>query len=480
MIAVRGVFWSGATIVGPLLVSALVFVLTSRVLSPADFGIVALAGAIAAGVACLIPGGYGDALVQQERVEAADLDTVFWLCTGSGLVAWLALLAIANPVAHLLHAPLLATVMPASSARILADTAGVVPTALVTRTMSFHLIAVRSLLASLVSALFAVALLLAGFGLWALVASLLASSFVSSAVMFHGAGWRPRFRFEAGSIRALSGYGAYASGTRVMSYVGGQLDQAVVGVTLGTFDLGLYNFAKRVFGIVSDVTTGALTTVAHPLFAGVKDDPLRIRTGFLTATFLSSVIAFPCFVGLAAVADLVLSTCFGAKWLAAVWPIRLLSALGVISCIGVLQAGLINTLGRTRWWFLYQSATSLLNVPILFTLAPHGVTPMLAAIITKTFLLWALPVRLTLRLLRMRFRDYAAGFLAPLLAAAAMAMAIAAFRLEGPRLAAPVELGADIGMGAAVYAATLLAIAWTRVVAVVTLLRQAIGRRRTA
>ena len=99
---------------------------------------------------------------------------------------------------------------------------------------------------------------------------------------------------------------------------------------------------------MSDVTTGALTTVAHPLFAGVKDDLARIRTGFLTATFLSSVIAFPCFVGLAVVADLVLAAIFSTNWLVAVWPIRLLSSLGAITCIGVLQAGLINTLGWTR------------------------------------------------------------------------------------------------------------------------------------
>ena len=83
VIAVRGVFWSGATIIGPLVVSALVFVLTSRSLSPSDFGLVALAGTVAAGVACLIPGGFGDALVQQDVVEAPT-STVFWLCTGSG------------------------------------------------------------------------------------------------------------------------------------------------------------------------------------------------------------------------------------------------------------------------------------------------------------------------------------------------------------------------------------------------------------
>ena len=477
VIAVRGVFWSGATIIGPLVVSALVFVLTSRVLSPSDFGVVALAGAVAAGVACLIPGGFGDALVQQDSVDAADLDSVFWLCTGAGAIAWLALLAVADPAARFFHAPLLATVLPVASARILADTAGVVPTAIVTRTMSFHLIAVRSLLASVVSALFAVALLLAGFGLWALVASLLASSFVSAAVMFHGADWRPRFRFHPGSIRALSAYGTYASGSRVMGYVGGQLDQAVVGFTLGTFDLGLYNFARRVFGIVSDVTTGALTTVAHPLFAGVKNDPARIRTGFLTATFLSSTIAFPCFVGLAVVADLLLATCFGTKWLGAVWPIRLLSGIGVIACIGVLQAGLINTLGHTRWWFLYQSATSLLNVPILFGLAPHGVTPMLAAIVAKTFLLWGFPVRMTLRLLHMRLGEYAAGFAPPLLGAVAMTVAIVVLRATGPSLAAPAELGADILLGGTVYVAILLATAWKRVTAVLALLRQAMARR---
>ena len=160
--------------------------------------------------------------------------------------------------------------------------------------------------------------------------------------MFWSTGWRPRLRFSFGVLAGLSGYGAYASGTRLLTFFGTQADQAFVGLVLGTTQLGFYNFARRVFTILNDVTSGALSTVAHPLFAGIKEDIERIKRGFLLATFLSSVVSFPIFIGLACVAGQAVPLLFGPHWGGALWPIRILCGLGIISCIGSLQAGLYH------------------------------------------------------------------------------------------------------------------------------------------
>ena len=477
-LAVRGVFWAGVTILAPVIISSLVFVLTSRLLTPRDFGVVALASVIAAAGAALTPGGFGDALVQAEAIDELSLDSVFWLCAASGSVLYLAFICAAQPAAEFFHAPMIASVLPIVSLRVLLDTLGIVPTALVTRSMSFHLTAFRSLLASLLAAGLSVGLVLSGYGLWALVASGLASSAVGSAAMFWSAGWLPRPRFDPGTIRRLSGYGTYATGTRVLGFLGGQADQAVVGYVLGTTELGLYNFARRVFSIASDVTTGALTTVAHPLFSGIQNDLDRVRRGFIAATFLSSVVAFPCFLGLACVADHVVPIFFGVKWLGALWPIRILCITGVISCIGVLQAGLINSLGKPKWWFVYQLITNALNVPIIFGLSPHGVTIMLSVITAKAYILWFFPVRMTLRLLRMRVSEYLKQFIPPLLAAIAMTLAIFGSRVVLPQMYPLLTLAVELVVGFASYCSLLMLTARPRMMGVLALLSGGTQGRR--
>jgi O-antigen/teichoic acid export membrane protein len=459
------------TIVIPVVVNSLVFLITSRSLSPADFGVVALASTLAGGAASLVPSGFGDAIVQRQSLDAASLDSVFWLCVAAGLLIYALLVFVSAPLGGLFSSPEIAVLLPVIGLRVIIDTAGIVPTALVSRSMAFHLTALRSLAASFLAGMICVGLIAAGYGLWGLVASALASSLVATTTMCWTAGWAPRLRFDWASIKAMSSYGSYATGTKLISYIGGQGDQAVVGFALGTVDLGLYNFAKRLFSMIGDVTTGALTAVAHPFFAGIQDDVGRVRRGFMTATFLSSVIAFPCFVGLAAVSHNLILGLFGEKWLPAVWPTRVLCVWGLIYCIGVLQASLINSLGRAKWWFRYQLASNILNVPIVVLAAPHGVTTMLVVLAVKAYLIWCVPVWLTLKLLSMSASDYMRQFLAPLLAATAMGFA-AILAPYAVHLGSPTALLAlQIGAGAFTYALVLFGLARGRVVSLLDLFR---------
>jgi teichuronic acid exporter len=334
------------------------------------------------------------------------------------------------------------------------------------------------MVATLVSALISLVLVLIGWGFWALAISMLANSFVAAVAVFWGAGWTPRLQFNRAVIRDLAGYGAFASGTRLLSFIGTQVDQVFVALVLGTFQLGLYNFARRVFSLLNDVTSGALSAVAHPLFAGIKDDRDRVKRGFLMATFLSSMVAFPCFIGLACVAHLAIPLLFGPQWTGALWPIRILCALGIVSCVGMLQAGLITSIGRANWWFYYQLVTGLANIPIIIFVSPYGTSALVTAITAKAYLLWFIPVLMTLRLLSMRASTYLLQFLPALGAAAAMALSIGCADVVMNHLPNSFSLLLEMLIGGTVYALVLLASARPRVMGLIEVLRGAAVHRR--
>jgi teichuronic acid exporter len=479
LLALRGVFWSAINIIVPTVGSLSVFVVTSRMLTPADFGIVAVAGTLAAAASALVPVGFGDAIVQRLDKNPAFLDSVFWLClmTGSALYAILVLLS--GEASRFYGTPVIAAIVPVLGLRVIADAAGVVPLALVTKALSFHLIALRTLITTIVSATISIGLILLGFGLWALVASILANSVVAAVAMFWSTRWTPRLRFNPRDIAALAGYGAYASGTRIVSFIGTQADQAVVGFVLGTMQLGFYNFARRTYSLVNDVTSGAMSTVAHPLFAGIQDDRGRVRRGFVSATFLSSVIAFPIFVGLACVADRAIPLVCGPQWAGALHPLQILCALGMLTCIGSLQAGLITSLGQANWWFYYQLVSALLNVPLIVLFARDGTSVLLLMLVGKGYLFWPVSVAMTLRLLSMRPGEYLVQFIPPLLSALIMGCVIFGGRRLLPEMPVPLALAVDVALGGAAYALVLVALARRRVVDLVVMLRgMRSGRRR--
>src|SRR5690606_20177819 len=94
--AIKGTLWSLVSSFVPAALGFLVFLASSRVLSPAEFGIVAFAVSIASVGVAIAPAGFREALNQRERISSAHLDTVFWLCLGAALVIY-AMLCTAGP-----------------------------------------------------------------------------------------------------------------------------------------------------------------------------------------------------------------------------------------------------------------------------------------------------------------------------------------------------------------------------------------------
>lgn len=463
VVAFRGAFWSTLSMSIPAFVNFLVFMVTSRILAPEDFGAVALAASITMLASSLGPIGFGEALVQRERLRAEHLDSVFWLGIGFGLLAYVVLVALSGVVASLFDVPVLVVLMPVLATRVVWDMATIVPNALIVRSMSFHLVALRTLFATLVAAVIAIALVVGGYGLWALVFAQLAQSFVKMVATFWTAGWRPRGRPRLLPLKDLSHYGLFASGNQFVQFLGSRADQILVGYVLGVTSVGIYNFARRIYQMTNDIISGALGTVSHPLFSEVQSDTEKMRRGLLVSTFFSAVLSFPVFVGIALVADRGIPLLFGDHWVAALQPVRLLCALGLISCIGTLQASLIRSRGKANWWFYYQSVSSLLNLVLVLVFARYGVTAMLAAMVTKTYLMWPIAVTMTLRLVDLRLADYARQFVAPLGAAAAMAAAVLLTRGTMGETSMLAGFLVDIGVGAITYMVVLFASAPRRI-----------------
>jgi teichuronic acid exporter len=475
--AFRSVLWSGVNSLAPTLINLGVFVITSRLLKPADFGAVAIAASLGALASALTPAGFGEALVQRKSLKPAHIDSVFWLCVVSGILSYGLLCLLAGTIARLFSLDLLRILLPVMGLRVVFDMISVVPNALIVRKLSFHLVAMRTVMATAVAAAISLALIFAGYGLWALVLSQLANYFVIALVNLGTAGWLPRFSASRHALRELSEYGLFASSTRGLQFFLSQADQSIIGYVLGTTQLGLYNFARQVYSMLNEVFSGALTAVAHPMFAGVQSEQDKVRRGFLLASFLSSVVSFPVFAGLGLVADRAVPLFFGDQWNDALWLIRIFCVHGIISCIGLLQSGLIRSQGHARWWFYYSLLNGVLSIVIVFVFARYGATTMLAINVAKSYLFWPLSVAMTLRLLAIGPRDYGRQFAAPALAAMIMIGAVLLLRSLLPAMSPLAGLVIDIAAGGLSYAVAILLLAPKQVGVMRTLVLGLIDRR---
>ena len=457
--AYKGVFWSAVNALYVNAAGFAVFVVLSHRLAPEDFGLSAVSGAAVAFFAIVVPTGYGEALVQRKTLSDAHKDSAFWLSLGFGSLCTGAAVLCGHIVATIYGQPALDMVMPVLASRILFDALGIVPNSLIARTMNFRILVMRTAVTTLAAGVLAVLLALDGRGVWALILSQVATAALSTGVVFAASGYWPRSLGSRAALRDLSHYGLFATGTRGVQFLSGQADQLLIGLFLGTEAVGLYAFAKRVFTIAIDLTSGVLTAVAHPAFSNAQGDTALVRRGFVRATSFVGLVSFPLFTGLAATAPTLVPTLFGAKWQGAAIPLSMLCVLGIITCIGTLQAALIMSFGKASWWFGYQLVAGVTNVAVYLFAAPYGLRIMIGTFIFKTYLLWPVPVAMTMRLLGMGLTDFMRPLLPPLLASAALYAAVVSVD-SLVRAAVPLlRLSAEIPAGALAYLGLLALLA---------------------
>lgn len=416
--AIKGTLWSLVSSLAPAVLGFLVFLATSRVLTPAEFGIVAFAASVATIGLAVAPAGFREALIQRETISPIHLDTVFWLCVAAAVLIFGMLCAAAPFIASSSGDALLVALIPFISARVIFDMAAAVPNALLVRTMSFRMLALRTTAASLVAAVVCLVLLWFGFGLWALAASQLAASVTTCFGALIAARWLPGLRFQWRALGDLKAFGLFSTGNHFITTI--SLDQLLIGAMLGPAGLGIYGFARRIFQILTDLLSGALNLVSYSLLSSMQREPEKLRAAYLLGTFASSVVAFPVFAGLALVAGDLIPLAFGDHWISAVPVVQAFCALGVLTAVGILQASLIRSQGQADLWFYYVLSKQIVTVLYIFLFAGWGLLPLTISLVVLNTLMWLPSLHMVVRLLGISIFAYLGSFALPVLATAVL------------------------------------------------------------
>lgn len=447
--ALIGAFWSAINAVVPTLLNSAVFIVSSRYLLPHDFGVIALALSLVSFASAVAPAALGEALIQQFNVRKTHLDTVFWVCLGSALIIYGILIVSAPILATTVNQPEVTKFLPLLGLKLVFDLAAVVPNALVARAMSFHLIALRTVVATLISSILCISLLMNEYGIWALAISQLAISIASCIGVFWGARWWPSFNFGFKELKDLRKYGLFASANRFIQFM--NLDQIIIGSLIGAAPLGIYNFAKRLFQMLNDVIAGALTSVSHALLSSLQNESEKVREAFLITTFASSIVSFPAFIGLALIVGDLIPLVFGAQWIEAVTPTRWFCLIGLMSCIGIIQSSLINSQGKSNWWFYYQLFRQILTITSIVYLFDEGVSFIVMIMAIQVVLLWPITLIMVSKIIKLKISTYFYQFLAPLLASVIMAATVLLISYRMQTDSPTLRLFAEVLIGGAIY-----------------------------
>jgi len=420
----RGMLWAYGSYVGGRLLVLLSTVVLARLLTPADFGIVALALVFTAFLETLSDLGLTQALmlVEDEEQLLRKADSVW---SASVLIALVlaAVVAALGPVASdFFHEPKLVAVMPVLGLNFLLRALGSTHYALAQKRLHFRARAQAELADVLVRGGIGIALAVAGAGVWSIVLGYTVGTLAMTAALWLLVPWRPRIRLKLEDLSGMIAFGGALTAVGIIGAVLGATDDLIVGKVLGTTQLGLYNIAYRLPELLIMNLSLVAGQVLFPAMATLPRDSLP--DAFLRALRYTLIVGLPLTVGLGILAEPFLVTTFGEKWRDAAEAMQVMALWTLMAPIGIIIGTAYKSLGRADILLKLAIPQAVILVPAIILVAHHGIVLVAAcqAAVALSFTCLALVV--AKRVLVLRWSDIWAALWPPTTAAAAMAAAL--------------------------------------------------------
>lgn len=313
----RGLGWAGASKAVSEAAHYLRVLVLARLLAPEDFGVFGITLLVLGVLEAFTEPGFQKALVQRREGIGRYLDSVFIVSVARGLVLAVCILGCSPLAARFWNVPDAAPVV--SSAALVVLLRGLQnPAAVVLqRELDFRRIFVWNCLEAAATLSAGVALAWRGFGVWALVASLVAGETTRSAVSYWLRPWRPSLRVDWGAVRDLTRFSRWVMASNAAVFIGLQLDSALVAKLISPTALGFYQLANRLAALPKTTVGAVLSQVAYPAMCAAQEHPTRLRK-LLVGFWLVSVVSAGVFaLAVSLFARPLVVFMFGGKWSAA-------------------------------------------------------------------------------------------------------------------------------------------------------------------
>jgi PST family polysaccharide transporter len=327
---VRGVAWTGSVKWLIQLVSWPITIITARILSPSDYGVLASITVYTSAIRMLTEAGVGAAIVSGPLLSESRLRQINALSTAISTAAFLLILAVAWPLMRALDRVDLFPIVIAYSSTLVLEGLTLVPNARVRRDFRFKELALVEAGRNIADQGVTLVLAFAGAGLWSLVTGY-ATGMVVSTVLLIAIGPTGFARPILDELRGVMRYSAQMVLRNTASYLASSSDKIVGGRVVASGDLGGYVFAGILALAPVEKVTSIITRVTPALFGRVRDDKAVMRRYVLRITEIIALFTLPAFAGLALVADDLVAVVLGPKWASVVTPLRWFSVYAALT-----------------------------------------------------------------------------------------------------------------------------------------------------
>lgn len=319
----------------------------SRILDPADFGVLGMIMVFFAVGTALIDSGLSVSIIRSNRPTDVEYSTVFYLNLILSVLAYLVIYVSAPFIADFYNQEILISLIRVYCIGFVISAFRIIPVAVLVKNMNFKSIAIYNMPGNLVGFIVGVLMAQHGFKVWSIVGLFLSTQIVSTMVYFFFGKWKPVWRFSRKYARAHWNFGYKLMISTQINIVFENVYNVLIGRYFSVQTLGQYERAYTLSNYPMSILTIVSNKISLPLFSQMTNDIVQTRSTFRRVLLFSLFLSTPLLLGAIVVAEPLIYVVLGNKWGPAVTIFQVLCLSYVWYPIHSLNINILSVAGRS-------------------------------------------------------------------------------------------------------------------------------------
>ena len=420
----KGTIWSIVERFSVQFIQFAVMIVMARILTPADYGLVAMLAIFIAVSQSLVDSGFSQALIRKQDRSETDNCTVFFFNIVVGFGLYSVLFFCAPLIARFYNQPVLTPLMRVISLSVVVNSLVVVQRALLTVKIDFKTQAKASLAAAVISGAVGITMAYTGFGVWSIVWLHVSHISVNTAALWLQSKWRPAWLYSWKSFRELFGFGSKLALSGLINTLYANIFKLVIGKVFKASDLGFYTRAHGFAELPSQTLTSVIQRVTYPALCTIQNDDARLSDVYRRFLRMTAFIIFPMMTILGVLARPVILTFLNEQWLfsASLLPVICIALMWYP--IHAINLNLLQVKGRSDLFLKLEIWKKVIGIVIMCATIPFGLLAMCWGSVASNIIALVINTHYTGRLIGIGFFTQMKDLLPVILQSAAMGAAV--------------------------------------------------------
>ena len=453
---VSGVVWSFAEKFLTMLVQMVVSIIVARRLMPEDFGVMAILTFFTSVALTIVDSGFSQTLIRKREPSDSDYRSVFLFNVVVALLLYFVLWALAAPIARFYGHSVIRDVAPVLFLLLPINSLCVVQTVMFTREFRFKLLSNIVFFTSLVSGVVAVAMAVAGCGIWALVAQRLLQMGIKAVAFWLIRRWRVRGGVSLSALREMAPFSLRLLATDLIASIYNNVAQLFVGKIYSTASLGYYSQAQKLKDLAVISTVQSVQGVTYPALSKLSADEEKFSAGYERIVRLLSFVLFPAMLGLVAISSDMFMLLLGERWMPTVPYFRILALSGMVYPLAMVGYNVLKIKSDGRVVVRLEVVKRVVMTLVLCVTIPTGIEAVAWGMTAMAFVEFLLNSGFALRLMSFGVVRLAKALLPSLLLSLVVYFGLEILNPHLAHLSVVLRLTADIALAVVSY----IALAW--------------------